>query len=226
MGEQKIVNAADMRWLVRKGTDDHLGPSNHESGLEAVMLGLMPDGGTFLDIGSHVGHWTLRLATKADHVIAFEPNPDTLFALGVNVGLNGLDNVEIHPLVMGEEDGWTWLRDPHTRGVRAGGSLTTLEIEDAPLIAYARRGSLDELDIPQAHLVKMDVEGAEAEVLRGGRETLKRCQPNLVIEMHHRVYPEAGIEEAVHAVLAEIDYRHYTVMSLGESVYWVAVPQE
>jgi len=222
--EQKIIERGTQRWFIRKDSDDHLGPADHERGLEPIMRALMPEGGVFLDIGAHVGHWSIRLASKAERVIAVEPNPQTLIVLGTNIGLNGLDNVEVHPYAASDHDaGIVGLLDPNGR--IGGGSVVSDEVALAHVVAeemLARTMRIDTLDLARVDLVKIDVEGAEADVLRGMMATIERCRPTMVIEMHHLIYPGQGIEEDVAEALADAAYTHREVYALGESVYWLA----
>lgn len=122
-----------------------------------------------VDIGAHVGLWSMHLATLFDRVTAFEPNPVTadlwpwnvpepnavLFrcALGVGDGLVGLD---------GEPD--------HTGHVRACGPGSV------PMHA------LDAFNLDEVDFLKIDVEGYELAVVRGAEQTIRRCRPVIVVE--------------------------------------------
>lgn len=225
MAEQKIETADGLRWLMRKGTDDHLGPHPHESSLEPILTALLPTDGTFLDVGAHVGHWSLRLATRAGRVIAIECNPDTLWALGVNIGLNGFDHIEVVPLAASDTTGdRIELWDPN--GLVAGGSLTSRPSEaSGEKRVTATTTRIDDLDLTP-NLVKIDVEGAEVRVLWGMQATIEAHRPVMVIEMHHRLYPDAGIAEDVTKLLDHWHYDHRRIYALGEAEYWLARPQE
>ena len=50
-------------------TDDAIGFGNHEWYLKPVFCLLLPEGGVFLDVGSHVGHWALRMSSLASRLL-------------------------------------------------------------------------------------------------------------------------------------------------------------
>src|SRR5262249_977768 len=96
--EPLITEYDGLRWVMgdfRNRCGDLLA-LNHEAGLEPVIRGLLPVGGVFVDVGAHVGHWTVRLADQASQVIAVEADPATARRLAENVGLNMRSNVTIH----------------------------------------------------------------------------------------------------------------------------------
>jgi FkbM family methyltransferase len=119
------------------------------------------------DVGANIGY-TAALAAQlvgpGGHVHAFEPSPRTLRLLQQNMATNGFDNVSIYPYVVGETARlrrFHVTESPLTDGVAAGAfahTLSTIEAEE-------RR--LDDLLDGPLDFVKIDVEGAEVEVLRG-----------------------------------------------------------
>ena len=96
-GKRNIVQAAGLKWQVGDEVDhgDRLGPY-HEETVEGAVLDLLPEGGVFLDVGAHVGHYALRAAAKAGAVIAVECNPATAARLLGNIELNDISNVTVH----------------------------------------------------------------------------------------------------------------------------------
>jgi FkbM family methyltransferase len=221
-----------LRWIVEPGTDDILGPE-HEAGIEAAVLGLLPerpaDGwafpagpGTLLDIGAHVGHYTLRAARAGHAVIAVEANPETAGRLLANVVLNGLDGqVTIIP-----HPAWDDYEALRWKGFHEG----SMAVRNGSGRVYPDPGGdlwpviLDDVIPPgrAVDVVKIDTEGAELRVLRGLRATLKRCRPVMWIEDH--AWTGAYRPDELTGLLAEL---HYTQAKGGEwsgLTYWRCDP--
>jgi FkbM family methyltransferase len=193
----QVRQADGLLWVDRgKGSEDYLALGEHESELWPIVAPLLPDGGVLLDVGAHVGHWALRLAGRAGHVYAVEPNPAAASGLRRNVALNDVGNVTVLEFAAWDETGWLRLDDPH--GKESGGSTRTVPLKNAdtahaePVGAElntavpARRldrtpelAGLDRLD-----LVKLDVEGADLHALRGMAGLLERHRPVLFVECH------------------------------------------
>ncbi len=133
-----------------------------------------------LDVGAHVGFWTNSLARHFDMVESFEPNPETFECLMQNK----LDNVTAHNFGLGDTDEITFLSYPDGDGaherdnsgawmIEGGKSEGALEIE-------TRR--MDSLGL-KPDFIKIDVQGYELLVLKGGYETIKECRPIILIEL-------------------------------------------
>ena len=212
---EKVREADGLFWIDRGGrTGDGIGWADHEKDLRPVLEGLLPDGGVFLDVGAHVGHWSLRLAGKASRVIAVEANPATAKTLRRHVAMNGLANIEVIEAAAWDEDADLILSDPN--GQTEGGSTRVLPAGGLPSEAVGYR--LDDLlhEEPRIDLVKLDVEGADIRALRGMAETLARCRPALLIEDHsiYGYYERADLE----ATLGGLGYG-WEVAHSGETVW-------
>ena len=115
--------------------------------------------------------------SRCSKVFAFEPNPYPLVPYVVD------DNVEIVPIAVGNLDGITQLRIPKNRKGWSsnGASITNVELNQG--IEYdVSIHKIDTLKIENIGLIKIDVEGAELEVLNGALNTLNAQKPNLIIE--------------------------------------------
>jgi FkbM family methyltransferase len=185
--------------------------------LAVVLEAALASGSVFADVGANLGLYTLwaaRLAGPKGQVHAFEPVPDVCERLTRNVALNGFAQVRIVPAGVGAEPGRITLY----RHLGASGITSRYRAEQGPGIEVPVT-TLDREFPPERRppdLIKIDVEGMELEVLRGGRRLLAAAAPPLVVlEANHM--PEAGIHYgALRSFLAETGgYELWALRSKG-----------
>lgn len=155
-----------------------------------VVRTLLNKGDVMIDVGAHIGWYTLNAAQKVGskgHVFAFEPNPECLDYLKRNLKLNQYNNVILEPIALCNRNGRVnfWLGDD------MGGSMikeNTQRLSRTPLKKIkAISSKLDSYclhhKIKKTKLIKIDVEGAEMQVLKGAIKVLKQFSPALIIEV-------------------------------------------
>jgi len=139
----------------------------------------------FFDIGANKGNHTLFMADIADRVFAFEPFPGVLAAIDDKVSLNGLTNVQVIRTALGDVDS-DLSYFPGAGGNPGKGTFISNPGSGfhEPVTLPVRNGDrlFDELGLPQLDIVKLDVEGYEAFVLRGLSSHLNRDRPAIVME--------------------------------------------
>lgn len=213
-----IVEAAGFKWI-DEGQGDGLGPAHEGGEVEDTLMGLLKPGGVFLDVGAHVGHYSLRASRVCQHVIAVEPNPATVRRLCEHRDLNGIFNLSVYELAAWDERTSLYLHQPN--GQTRDGSTRVLpdagavKVQAAPLDDML--GWLGQLDT-----VKLDVEGADLHALRGMRGLIAKHKPVLFIEDHamYGYYDRADL-------MALLEGFGYTVRpggTYGGALYWVAEP--
>jgi FkbM family methyltransferase len=175
-------------------TDAYIGRSLDRYGKfsEAEMRLLEPlvrEGDTVLDVGAHVGTHTVFLAGcvgAAGLVLAFEPQRPLFEMLCANVALNGLWQTHPHHAAVGGVRGSVIVpefdldRPTNFGGLSLAGRSGASEMSnDRESVSMLR---IDDLALEGVALVKIDVEGMEAEVLEGAAETIARFRPVLYVE--------------------------------------------
>jgi FkbM family methyltransferase len=176
----------------------------HDLEVQFVLARLLRPGMTVFDVGANVG-FTAVLAAKqvlpGGRVICFEPLLQNAEQIHHNSRLNAFSGIDVRVEALGSQDGeaeFTLSQSP------TWGRLA--EAGPTPQASGTIRVNVRSLDSIRARegialpdLIKMDVEGAEADVLAGATRLLAEARPVLVIELHHTA-------RAVATSLAELPY--------------------
>lgn len=138
---------------------------------------------TTIDVGANIGVHTVRLAKLAQRVIAFEPDPAIADRLELNLKANRLTNVEVFRAAAGSVGGRTvtLYRSPDDDPNRGRASLLRHNHLSGPPIHVAVV-AIDNLQLHDVGLIKIDVEGAESHVMAGAWDTIHRSWPHIVFE--------------------------------------------
>jgi FkbM family methyltransferase len=155
---------------------------------------LVRPGATVVDVGANIGYNTVhaaRLAGPLGRVVAVEPTPDNLDVLRRNVEAAELTNVVIEPVAVGRA---AEIRSLFVRGARSAVNSLFAEscyasVTDVLQVAVL---PLDELVEGRADVVKIDVEGAEIDVLEGMTRLLRSPPKALIVEWHPVLQAMAG----------------------------------
>jgi FkbM family methyltransferase len=194
-----------------------------ESETVRFVWGWLRAGLTVLDVGAHVGQYTLLasgLVGPAGRVIAFEPHPVLGRVLRRNVDRVGGQNVTVLPVALGrapgpgtlvlhppDNFGGSSLRPDDSSAHHARAAIEVTTLDDA----------LDRLGRPPVDLVKIDVEGAELDVIDGARGTLAAnpCVV-LIVEFLRANPPRFGhTVEDLEARLRELGFLLFTLTPDG-----------
>jgi FkbM family methyltransferase len=155
------------------------------------LRALLKAGDTAIDVGGHIGFFTIQMAAAvgaAGRVYAFEPldaNADLLEQSIIENGFSG--RVDFRRAAVGATAGSATLTFP-VETLNSGGAYL-LRNGSAPLAGNLQREvplvALDALNLRRPiRVVKMDVEGAEPQVLRGAQRILRDDRPVILSELH------------------------------------------
>ena len=153
---------------------------------------LVTPGTTAIDVGAHLGDYSYaicKILGPTGHVVAVEPQPQLAANFAKAAKKLGLP-VTVHHCALSSKEGEADLVIPLDNGEDNPG-LATLEQRTGP-ITDSYRVSLRRLDdicrdvTGPISFMKIDVEGHELEVLKGGTDILTKHHPNLLIEIENR----------------------------------------
>lgn len=171
-------------WALPEASDGSVNMEGHEGGLLPVLEGLLPEGGVFVDVGAHMGLWTIRLGARASKVIAVEPNHPTADILRENITLNGLGGIaEILEVAAWDSDEPLTLENPTGRNDTMSGLMRLVPDERGQIRGTRLDDALPPLD--RIDLVKVDTEGADIRALTGMARHIAEFRPVLFVECHH-----------------------------------------
>lgn len=155
-----------------------------EPWIRRVCALAMKDGGVMFDVGANAGAISneTALACPGITIKAFEPQLELARLVSVSASLNGLDNIEVFPVAVGDHEGTVQLHQPahalHASLMTSGESGES--VVDVPLVSLD--AMVDQGKIPAPTFIKVDVEGGELGVFNGARKILRDHQPVVIFE--------------------------------------------
>jgi FkbM family methyltransferase len=195
---------------------------NFEDVLELFYSQIIKSGDLVVDIGAHSGRHCRPLAAlvgTTGKVVAFEPNPiPRQWLVNHLVEANLSDIVTIYPYAIGNVARHTTFVIADDRLEESGlkkreynGPTTTSEVEVDVVVLDTLATQIG----PDIRFIKIDVEGAEFDALKGARRILKKYHPVVVFEFGESSYAAYDVDPfAVYDFFKTLDYQLYSI--LGE----------
>lgn len=185
---------------------------NYEDGIIQWAKTLFDPSKIFLDIGAHVGTYSLGIAPACAGVHSFECCPRTFNFLCANIALRQLDyNITPHRTALGNCKGTT---DYYLRAPLDGGGNSCLDLSSS---GFEKKilpiTTLDSFNLDNIGLIKIDVEGFEKNVLEGAQETLRRSNYPLILfeawreSRDNEGLPATRLKKELFEYIASIGYR-------------------
>lgn len=137
---------------------------------------------TVIDVGAHVGLWSYNFAFHFERVEAFEPIAAHRECFRKNVTQ---DNVVLHACALGAKN------DSISMATEQGssGNSTVAGVGDIPM------ETLDSFGFEKVSAVKLDCEGFEENVLRGGEKTILKYMPTIIVEQKRDMATRFGLQK-------------------------------
>ena len=225
-----IVNS-DFNDVTARGVHNFIIPGIYEKSLIDWAKQFVSPNSTFVDVGAHIGSWTLIMSQLAKEVVAFEPQRMRYYQLCGNISINDLSNVRALNYALatherrdstmvitkfGVDTGSSTLREDVTRhAIAAGSPVTGTETVDVKC--------LDDFKLDNISLIKIDVEGFELDVLEGAVATLQRCKPFIVVEL----WDGEWFQESREKTIQWLQQHDYNVAHIhGYADYYICSPKQ
>jgi FkbM family methyltransferase len=204
--------AADARLLILPRQEKFYWTGEYEREVQAAIRRHLAPGGHFWDVGAHIGFFTLiasRAVGPTGRVHAFEPNPPSRERLSQTIALNELGNVVVHEEAIAAVEGASVLHahplSPMWTLVAARGEDEGVDVRCTTIVALAEL-----LGVPD--LIKIDAEGAEVDVLRGGLAVLSGDRrPVVIVEFSDGDLLEEARDVLPNARFASLSDRHWVL---------------
>lgn len=166
-------------------------------------------GMVYFDVGANVGCHALpmaKLAGPTGRVYAFEPMTWAYRKFCANLRLNNFSNVFIEKIALGETVGTFhgFFRNQWLISSKQPASPPALEeIQVDTIDNFCRRRNIEKVD-----LIKIDVDGMDLKVLRGGQQTLARSRPQVIVEIgEYTLHAVGDSVEAFYNFVKNMNYR-------------------
>jgi FkbM family methyltransferase len=188
----KSVDGVTFELDLREAIDKEIFDNNYFEGETAVAISrLCRPGYVVFDIGANIGAHTFHLAKYAGatgSVIAFEPTSYAYTRLYRNMLLNPFSNIRLEKMALSDVSGTQELHFMASWPV--DGKYPTPEYETMYLMTmdeYVRR-----FQIPRVDLIKLDVDGYEFKILKGGKDTIQAYKPSIILGLADYVLARHG----------------------------------
>ncbi len=173
-----------------------------------AILEFVNKDGNAIDIGAHVGFWLRDMCKQFKHVYAFEPIEEVRQCLAKNVSA---ENYSTYSVALGAKNenlkvNYNPAETGNTHASKDGNQTITIR-------------KLDDMNLPKIDYIKVDTEGFEIEVLKGGEKLIKEYKPFVHVEVKGKVLVKQGLSsDDVDEYLKSIDYKEVFRIS-SERVY-------
>ncbi len=235
-GYKKVANSKLFRWSVGNNTGVVwtrlrggawiLVPINEWDGRTLYFCGdtdpkitwickqILRPGDTVLDIGANNGHnsiYSRQLVGANGIVHAFEPQPFMVDLIYKSLEKNGYSNVVVHNIALGDkkESKDLWVPDSNS-GEGTFCKVDSREGQTVPVLVENATEYLAQLNLHPIRLVKIDVEGFEADIIKGASEFFETNRPDAILfELND--YSIAFLEQPVVNMLSKLGYQFFDI---------------
>lgn len=167
------VPDGDERMLSHVKGDKSVSMPNYEMRQRSVIVDEHPNKKTFVDVGTNIGVWSIAMKPHFDKVISYEPSTKNLECLKMNY------DGEIREYAVGNENTKVIFKDSERN---CGNGKVRLDLDLNPGTYEVEMVRLDDQDITDCSLIKIDVQGFEWPVLQGAQNLIETQLPWVTVE--------------------------------------------
>lgn len=215
---------------------------SYERDTNIILSQTVKAGFHVIEAGAHIGSETLLIANfvgGTGKVYAFEPNPMVKRDLNINIQLNNLEKVvEIPECALGENnadiDFFVNQASEPNQGMSSkykfDSNLFTIKVKQETIDFWVASNS-----IPKIDYIKMDVQGAELDIISGAQNTIDKYRPIIFTEADESALSDGkNTLELLYDALSDLNYSVFLVCAKGERKHlnkqtlkagnWIAFP--
>ena len=171
-------SAGLFKWRIDEITSQEFILGAYESYMQEAFVRLIRPGFTVYDVGAQAGFHSMvcsLLVGSEGTVVAFEPNPANLSSINQQLRVNKVSNTLVMDCALGEHV------EPARLDITGGSKQGFVNNAGEVAIEVKTIDSLSDT-LPPPNLIKIDVEGYEEQVIRGGMATIKKHSPIIVCD--------------------------------------------
>lgn len=167
---------------------------DHDQNTLPILFKHVRPGDVVLDIGANIGDHTIAYSDwvgSNGKVIAFECGYEANACLRNN--MRGRENVAIVDVALWSSDGWLNFNENNKNFGASFVAKSNVSSHDSPVKCI----ELDSLKFDRVNFIKIDAEGAECDILIGGKKTITRHLPVIVLEVNPSALIRANASEGM-----------------------------
>jgi len=171
---------------------------------------------TFIDIGSNSGYFSLSLAGLCNKVISFEPIPDAYKRLKTNIKINRFSNIKTFNVALTDKQKETtfWI-DQNNDGESSLDYEGTFKQSGMPITVQTN--TLDNiLNEDKVDIIKLDAEGFESEILKGGRKTIEKVRL-IVFEQNLNIFEKKDKYIDKNIIIKFLDAHGFSIRTINNN---------
>lgn len=174
----------------------------------------------FIDVGANYGYYSIKYSSQCIKIFSFEPVTSTYNVLFNNIKNNSITNI------IAFKNGLSDIEDERLinlysssgnnsifeRNIPESHHLKKIGVESIELLVLDELVNSDRVAVPD--IIKIDVEGAELNVLRGAKNTILKYRPAVLLEFSENTSKDAGYSKNI--LLTSIDLKNYKIFGIPE----------
>ena len=164
----------------------------------------------YFDVGSWIGPTVLHAAQICKEVYCFEPDPYAYERLLANLRLNKVKNVKTFHSAVFNKDGFVKIGHPDGLGISES-SMLRAETNDVVEVSCTTFKKIAELlDLERIDMIKIDIEGAEFDLIPSAREFIINYMPTVYLSTHTPLLPQESRIRKMRDIIETLScYSHY-----------------
>lgn len=166
-------------WFLPDYDDHFVDPSTYENTKINSIKSYLINHREFVDVGAHIGIWSIKLADQFEKIYAFEPDPTNFECLKENIKSRDIVNIIPYNMALSHYNGLCGIQ--HKSESNNSGNIEI--IPNGKILCYR----LDSFYLKNVDLIKIDTQGSEGKIILGAEKTLKINNPVIFLEQDDNI---------------------------------------